>query len=55
MWTTTNPLHPTEIAYHRDRLAASWSSRPIWRRMRHTRSAAAPHTGGCASRIAVAG
>ncbi len=55
MWTTTNPLHPAEIAYHRDRLATSWSSRPIWRRMRRTRPDATQHPAGCTTRLAVAG
>jgi hypothetical protein len=55
VWTTTNPLHPAEIAYHRDRLATSWSGRPMWRRTRRTRPDVTARTAGCTTCVAVAG
>ncbi|MCE0488078.1 hypothetical protein [Ornithinimicrobium sediminis] len=37
MLTTPLPLHPSVVAFHRERLATSWSRAPLWRTVRPDR------------------
>ncbi len=55
MFSTPDPFLAAEIAYRRERITASWSNEPIWRRIRRHRPPEPTRPGGGGHHVAWSG